>query len=70
MKAYVTVTGIIFGLIAIAHVLRMIEEGAKLATSPWYLLITVAAAALSLWALRLLLRSKSRGTSVGACLIL
>ena len=54
MKAYVTVTGILFGVITIAHVLRMIEEGAELATSPWYLLITAAAAALALWAWRLL----------------
>jgi uncharacterized membrane protein len=57
MKVYITVTGILFGLITIAHVWRIIEEGAKLATSPWYLLITVAAAALSLWAWRLLRRS-------------
>jgi hypothetical protein len=47
-------TGILFGVITIAHVLRMIEEGADLATNPWYILITVIAAALSLWALRLL----------------
>jgi len=54
VKIYVTVTGILFGLITIAHVLRMIEEGADLARSPWYLLITATAAALCLWAWRLL----------------
>ena len=54
MKIYVVITGILFGLITVAHVWRMIEEGAKLATSPWYLLITLAAAALTLWAWRLL----------------
>jgi uncharacterized membrane protein len=57
MKVYVMVTGILFGVLTIAHVLRMIEEGADLATSPWYLLITAIAAALSLWAWRLLRRS-------------
>jgi uncharacterized membrane protein len=57
MKVYVTMTGILFGVITIAHVLRMIEEGADLATNPWYLLITVIAAALCLWAWRLLRRS-------------
>jgi protein-S-isoprenylcysteine O-methyltransferase Ste14 len=57
MKVYVTVTGILFGLITIAHILRMIEEGPGLATNPWYLLITAAAAALCLWAWRLLRRS-------------
>jgi len=54
VKIYVMITGILFGLITIAHVARMIEEGRDLATSPWYILITVAAAALCLWAVRLL----------------
>ena len=59
MKVYVLVTGILFGLITIAHVLRMIEEGAGLATSPWYLLLTAVAAVFCLWAWRLLSRSRS-----------
>ena len=54
MKAYVMTTGALFGLLTLAHVWRMIEEGAHLATDPWYLLITVASAALCLWAWRLL----------------
>jgi hypothetical protein len=54
VKVYVMTTGILFGLITLAHVLRMIEEGGDLATNPWYLLITVIAAALCLWAWRLL----------------
>jgi hypothetical protein len=56
MKAYVMVTGILFGVLTIAHVWRMIEERG-LATNPWYILITVAAAVLCLWACRLLWRS-------------
>ena len=47
-------TGALFGLLTLAHLLRIIQEGRHLATDPLYLLITVAAGALSLWAWRLL----------------
>ena len=57
MKAYVMTTGAVFGLLTVAHIWRVIEEGSHLATDPWYLLITAAAAALCLWAVRLLWRS-------------
>jgi hypothetical protein len=56
MKAYVITTGTVFGLLTLVHIWRAIEEGPQLATEPWYVLITVAAAALCLWALRLLWR--------------
>ena len=49
MKAYITTTGAIFGLVTLVHVWRITEER-HLASDPWYLLITVAAAALSVWA--------------------
>jgi hypothetical protein len=54
MKAYVITSGSIFGLIVVAHIWRVIEEGAHLATSPSYILLTAAAAGLSLWAWRVL----------------
>jgi uncharacterized membrane protein len=54
MKAYVRTTGVLFGLLAVAHVWRVFDEDPRLATDPWYILITLAAAALSLWAWRLL----------------
>ena len=54
MKAYVITTGAVFGLLTAAHIWRAIDEGPHLASDPWFLLITVAAAALSLWAGRLL----------------
>jgi hypothetical protein len=54
MKAYVMTTGAVFGLITLAHVLRIIAEGPHLVTDPWYVLLTVAAATLCLWAWRLL----------------
>jgi hypothetical protein len=54
MKAYLATTGTIFGLIAVLHLLRSIDERARLATDPWYYLGTsalgVVAAALSVWA--------------------
>lgn len=56
MKAYVITTGAIFGLITIAHVLRIIAEGAHLAREPVYVLLTIVAAGLCLWALRLALK--------------
>lgn len=54
MKAYVMTTGAVFGLLTLAHLWRIIEEGRHLVTDPWYVLITIAAGALSLWAWRLL----------------
>ncbi len=54
MKTYVTITGVLFGLLAVMHLWRAIEEGTPLATNPWYLLITLAAAALAIWAWRLI----------------
>ena len=54
MKAYVMTTGAVFGLITLAHILRMFMEGRHVATEPLYILLTVAAASLFLWALRLL----------------
>ena len=53
MKAYIVTTGTLFGLIVVAHVMRAVEEP-HLATDPWYILLTAAAAAISLWAWRLL----------------
>jgi len=57
MKAYVMTTGAVFGLLTLAHIWRVIEEGPHLAAEPSYVFITVAAAALCLWASHLLWRS-------------
>ena len=56
MKTYVVTTGILFGLLTVAHVLRIVYESRALASDPWYLLITTATAALSLWACLLVAR--------------
>lgn len=54
VKAYVMTTGIVFGLIVVAHIWRAVAEGLSTAENPLYILITVAAAALALWAWRVL----------------
>jgi hypothetical protein len=59
MKTYVMTTGAIFGLITLAHLLRVVEEGRHVATDPFFVLLTVLAAALSVWAFRLLRVTRS-----------
>ncbi|MEO8274884.1 MAG: hypothetical protein ABI639_01615 [Thermoanaerobaculia bacterium] len=54
MRAYVITSGILFGVVTIAHLARMVSERHDLATAPWYLAITATTAAMSLWALRAL----------------
>jgi hypothetical protein len=53
MKAYVITTGVIFGLITLAHIWRMFAEGLHLATNPFFVFLTLVAAALCCWAWRL-----------------
>ena len=60
MKAYVITTGAVFGLLALAHVLRMIAEDARLATDPFYLAITLVAAALCAWSVIVLRNLRTR----------
>jgi hypothetical protein len=57
MKAYLWTTGVVFGLIALAHILRIIVEGVRLATEPMFILLTLIAASLCVWAFRLLMTS-------------
>jgi hypothetical protein len=54
MKAYVITTGTVFGLLTLAHIWRALAEGPHLATDPSFVLITVAAAGLCVWACRVL----------------
>ena len=56
MKAYVIVTGTVFGLVTVAHIWRAFVEGPQLARDPWFILLTLAVAALCLWAIRLIWR--------------
>ena len=53
MRAYILTSGSIFGLIVLAHVLRLVVEPHVLREPVWVLL-TLAAAGLCVWAFRVL----------------
>jgi len=59
MKAYLIVTGSIFGLIGVAHLVRLFVEGHAL-SDPWFLgsnlALFVVGAGLAIWATRLAVR--------------
>jgi hypothetical protein len=55
MKFYVIITGAIFALITISHVVRMFIEPHVL-TEPIWLLLTLISAALAIWAVVVLRR--------------
>jgi hypothetical protein len=57
MKAYLITTGVIFALITLMHIARMVAEWPHLATEPVFILLTILAAGLSVWAWRLLRRT-------------
>ena len=58
MKGYLTTTGLLFALIALAHIMRTIAEWSRLTTDPGFIIegpgLGVVAAALCFWAWRLL----------------
>ncbi len=54
MKAYLVTTGVVFGLITLAHIVRMVMEGPHLLKEPLYVVLTLVTAGLSVWAWRLL----------------
>ena len=54
MKAYLITTGLVFGLITVAHVWRVFAEGSHLATDPVFVVLTLVSAGLCIWAFRLL----------------
>lgn len=56
MRTYVAATGAIFGILVIAHLLRVVEEGPHLLREPWWVLVTIAAAAFCIWSGALLWR--------------
>ncbi len=53
MTGYIRTTGVLFALIAVVHVWRIFVEP-HLAGDPFYVALTIAAAALSVWAWRVL----------------
>lgn len=57
MKAYLITTGTVFGLVALAHVWRVIGESRALGMDPWFVFMTAISLAMSVWAFSLLRRS-------------
>jgi hypothetical protein len=57
-RTYIGVTGLVFALIFAAHLARYWAEGSRLLGDPFFILITVAALALSVWAVVLLSRGQ------------
>jgi hypothetical protein len=53
MKAYLVTTGTIFGLVTAAHVWRAVAESHALARDPSFIVLTLLAAGLCGWAVRL-----------------
>jgi hypothetical protein len=51
-------SGAVFGLLTLAHLVRIMVEGLRLAKDPLYVLITLAAATLTFWAWRVLRLSR------------
>jgi hypothetical protein len=64
MKGYLVTTAVIFGLLALAHVMRTVSEWSRIATDPGFLLegpgIGLLAAGLCAWGISLL---RSRAAS-------
>jgi uncharacterized membrane protein len=58
MKAYVITTGVLFGLLTIAHIVRIVAENHGLATDPFFILITTLTAVLCVWAFYLVRSSR------------
>ncbi len=57
MKTYVITSGSVFGLLVLAHIARLVVEGPHVLRDFWFVLFTVLAAGLSVWAWRVLPRS-------------
>ncbi|MBK6780547.1 MAG: hypothetical protein IPI38_07570 [Gemmatimonadetes bacterium] len=56
MRAYLMLTATIFGLVTLAHLWRIVAEDRGLLVDPFYLALTLLAAGMCLWGLRLLRR--------------
>ena len=59
MRAYVLVTGIIFGLLTLMHLWRVVAETPHHFVDAGFLALTLVAAALCVWAVVLLRRTRS-----------
>jgi hypothetical protein len=58
MKTYLITTGTLFGLIVLAHIWRILEEGVHPITELPFVLLTIVSAGMSTWAWILVARSR------------
>jgi hypothetical protein len=69
MKAYLGTTGVLFALVTVLHVARSVEMWHLFASEPWfvagYALLTLATAALSVWAWALFRRVTRSPSTAG-----
>lgn len=56
MRAYIITTGTVFLLITLAHIARLALEPTHVLREPVFMLLTLVAAALSVWAFMVLRR--------------
>jgi hypothetical protein len=56
MRAYIITTGTVFLLITVAHIARLATEPTHVLREPVFMLLTLLAAALSIWAFVVLRR--------------
>jgi len=56
MKAYIITSGLIFALIAVAHLARVAMESTRILHEPIFVVLTILAAGLSIWAFVVLRR--------------
>ena len=54
MRLYVITTAVAFSLLTLAHVWRAVFEGWGVAKDPWFVLSTLVATSLAIWAWRIL----------------
>lgn len=59
MKAYVLMSGLLYLLLLVAHVARVVAEGASVVRSPMFAGTTLAAALMTAWSWRLFRQSRS-----------
>lgn len=66
MRAYVVATGVLFGLIVIAHIARLVAEGTDAFRSPVFVVASLLAIGMVAWSVLVLLRlrRKSGGNSL------
>lgn len=56
MRYYVMTAGLCFAVLVLVHIARILDEGTSVVTDPFFAGTTLISTAMTIWALRLLLR--------------